>query len=174
MDRPNRKRLLKIGGVMILASILLFSASIYLIDSNVASQNNISIPAGSSYTLHKGTISAGDDIDYSVSSNLNGLDVAAYVLFDHGVTAGYTNSTNSTRLSNVIVSPVSGNASLVIVNHGTGTINVDASIGSVDYLTLITTVFGFVLLPSGIALIGIYFYARRVERRKEKLLRGFE
>lgn len=165
---------MKIGGVMILASILLFSASVYMIDSNTAAQNNVSISAGSTFTLHKGLVSAGDDIDFTVTSNLNGFNITAYVLFDHGVTAGSTSSTNSTSISNVIVSPVSGNASLVIVNHGAGTINVDASIGNVNYLTLITTVFGFVLLPSGIALVGIFFYSRRVERAKEKILRGFE
>lgn len=174
MERPNRKRMLKLGGVMILVSILLFSASIYLIDANTVSHNNVSIPAGSSFSMLKGHVSAGDDIDYSVTSNLNGLNVTTYLSYDTGVTTTHVTSSNVSRVTSVVVAPASGNLSLVIVNNGPSAINVDISIGSVDYVTLMTTVFGFVLLPSGIALIGIYIYARRVEKRKEKLLRGFE
>lgn len=174
MDRPNRKRLLKIGGVMILASLVLFSISVYLIDSNLVSSNNVIISANSTYTLPKGMVSAGDDIDYTINSNLNGFNLTSYVSYDSGATAAYVNATNSSSVTNVVVSQYSGNISLVVVNHGPGAINVDVSIGTVDYATLVTTIFGFVLLPSGIVLVGIYSYSRHVERRKEKLLRGFD
>ncbi len=173
MDRPNRRRLLKIGGILIIVSIVLFSLSVYLIDQNTVNAQNVTIGPGSSYTLFKGQISAGDDIDYSVTTTLNPFNVTSYLKFDTGATAAYVNATNSSSVTNVIVSHSSGNVSLVIVNTGSGSISVDLSVGSVDYATLLTLVFGFVLLPSGIVLVGIYAYSRYVERKKEKLLRGF-
>ena len=174
MDRPNRRRLLKIGAIFILVSIVLFSLSVYLIDSNTVTQKSITIVPGGSYNLLKGHVSAGDDIDYSITTTtLNTFNVTSYLQYDTGATAAYANATNSSSVTNVIVSHYSGNLSLVIVNKGSSTIYVSASIGSIDYVTLLTLVFGFVLLPSGIVLVGIYSYSRYVERKKEKLLRGF-
>lgn len=173
MDRPNRKRLQKIGIVLVIVSVLLFSLSVFLIYSNTAHASNVSIGPGSSYTLNMGNVSAGDDIDYSVSTNLQMFNLTTYLSYNTGASAGYVNVTNSSSVTKVIVSPDSGNVSLVIKNTGSYTINVDASIGIVDYYTLVSLVFGFVLLPSGIVILGVYYYSRYVERQKEKLLRGF-
>lgn len=173
MDRPNRKRILKLGVILLAASIVLFSLSVYLLDSNSVRNDSITIGPGSSYTLVKGHINAGDDIDYSITTNVNNINVTSYLSYDTGATAAHVNATNTSSVTSTIVSPYTGNVSLVIVNTGSSTISVDASVGTVNYVTLVTLVFGFVLLPSGIALVGIYYYSRIVERRKEKLLRGF-
>ncbi len=173
MDRPNRKRLLKIGGVLIIVSVVLFTLSVYLINTNTVSAQNVTILPGTTYTLSKGHISAGDDIDYSITTTLNPFNVTSYLKYDTGSTAAYVNATNSSSVTNVIVSHSAGNVSLVIVNTGQQSISVDVSVGSVDYFTLLTLVFGFVLLPSGIVLVGIYSYARYVERKKEKLFEGY-
>ncbi len=176
MDRPNRKRLLQIGAILIVASLVLFALSVYIIDSNAVSKKNITIGPGSTYTLVKGHVSAGDDIDYSIASptGLNATSISSYLSFDTGDTAGYVNATNTSSITNVVVSPYTGNVSLVITNNGPSTIVVDASVGIVDYVSLMTIVFGIALLPSGFALAGIYYYSRHVERKKEKLLRGFK
>ncbi len=176
MDRPNRKRLQQVGIVLIAASLVFFALSVYIIDSNSVHQNYISISPGSTYTLAKGQVSAGDDIDYSIISptGTNATSVSAHLSYDTGAAAAYVNATNTASITKVVVSPYTGNVSLVITNNGASTIIVDASVGVVNYLSLMTIVFGIALLPSGFALVGIYFYSRRVERRKEKLLRGFK
>lgn len=176
MDRPNRRRLLRIGIVMIVVSIVLFSLSVYLIDSNTAHENTVYIDPGTTYTLLKGHVDAGDDIDYSVilpTGAANSTHITAFLSFSSGGTAGYVNSTNTSSTSKVLVSPYTGNVSLVITNKGSSTIIVNAAVGIVSYGALLTIVFGIALLPSGIALMGIHYYSRIVERRKEKLLRGF-
>ena len=174
MERPSKRRLLKIAIIFIIVSVVLFSVSIYLIDSNFVTKNGVSINSGSSYVFPKGHVNAGDDIDYTVTSKSGNMNVSVYFLYDTGASSGYANATSQLSLSNVIVSKYSGNFSLVIVNQGNSPLTVDLSIGTIGYLTIVSTVFGFVLLPSGIVLLAVNAYSRFVNRRREKLIEEFE
>lgn len=173
MDRPKRSRILKIGGILIVASIVLFAVSVYLIESNTTSASSISIAPGNTYTLTGGFVNSGDDIDYTVTSNFSTFNITAFVSITSGTIFGNETAVKKSSLTGVYVSPGSGNISLTIRNTGTQTINIDASIGTIGYSTLLTVIFGFVLLPSGIVLVGVYYYSRHAERRKEKRLREY-
>lgn len=174
MDRPNRRKLLRIGVILIVVSVVLFGVSVLLIEGNVSTANNVSISPGSSYTLSAGHVQSGDDVDYKVLSNLADFNATVYVSYGNGDTAGQINITNSPSGSDVFVSQESGNISLVIHNPGSKAISIDASMGSIGYQAILTTVFGFVLILSGGSLIGVYFYSRYMEKRKEKFREQFD
>lgn len=171
MDRPKRSRALKIGAAFIVASLVLFSLSVYLIESNTASANNVKIAPGSSYTLSNGYVSAGDDIDYTVTTNLAAFNITTYLTVSSGSSFGNESAVQKSSLTGVVVSTASGNVSLIIKNTGSQAISVDATVGKIIYTTLLSVIFGLVLLPSGIVLVGVYYYSRHVERRKERRLR---
>lgn len=173
MYRPNKKRILKIGIVLVLVSAVLFSMSMYLLAANSLTRDNINIAPGSSYTLSKIITNTGADIDYTITSTQGSLNVTAYILYGNGATDGYSNVSNQYSISKVIVSKHSGDASLVIVNNGNQTLGLHATLGSIDYVTLITTIFGFVILVSGAGLIALYAYSRYADRKKEKMLREY-
>lgn len=173
MYRPGRRRILRIGLVMILVSVVLFSASVYLIGSNSLTKDNIKVSPGSTYMLSGITASTGADIDYTVTSAESSMNVTTYILYTSGASDGFANTSNSYSVSKVIVSKYSGEASLVIVNHGNQTLNLHATLGSIDYVSLVTTIFGFVTLVGGAALIGLFAYSRYADRKKEKMLREY-
>lgn len=176
MDRPNRKRLLQIGAILVIVSVVLFSLSVYLVNANTVTKKGIAIAPGASYHLSKGGVSAGDDMYYGVSPTIitNYSSVTSYLEYGTGATAAYMNASNSATINKVFVSPYSGNVSLVIVNNGANTIYVNANLGIMGYPVLISIVLGIALLPSGAALIIIHFYAKRVEKRKEKIRQVLE
>ena len=173
LDRPRRNRIAKIGAVLIIASLVLFSLSVYLVTSNTTSANNVTIAPGSSYTISNGYVSAGDDIDYTVTTNLASFNITTSLTVSSGTSFGNENATQKSSLTEVVVSPGSGNVSLVIKNTGSQSINVDATVGKIVYTTLLAVVTGLVLLPSGIVLVGLYYYSRHVENRKERRLREY-
>ena len=173
MERPARSRIRKIGALMMIASLVLFSLSVYLVDSNTASASNVTIAPGNSYTLTKGYVSAGDDIDYTVTSNLAAFNITTHLAVDSISSFGNETAIQKSSITDVVVSHSSGNVSLVITNTGAHSISVDASLGTIGYPTLLSVIFGFVLLPSGIALLGLYYYSRHIERRKERRLREY-
>lgn len=173
LDRPKRSRILKIGGVLIIASLVLFSISIYLVESNTSSVNNVQIAPGSTYKFVNGNVTAGDDIDYTVTSNLIAFNITTQLVVSSSSPFGNETALQKSSLTNVVVSPSSGTISLFIKNTGNQTINIDASVGTIGYPTLLTVIFGFVLLPSGIVLVALFYYSRHVERRKERRFREF-
>ena len=173
LERPRRGRIMKIGAIFIIASLALFSVSVYLVESNSASASGISVSPGSSYTLSGKYVNAGDDIDYTVTSTLAAFNISVYVSVSSGSAFGKETALQKSSLTGVYVSPATGNVSLVIKNTGPRSINIDASIGTIGYPTLLTIIFGFVLLPSGMVLVGLYYYSRHVERRKERRLREY-
>lgn len=173
MERPRRGRILKIGIVLIIASVVLFSLSAYLVKSDTSSSHNIKISPGGTYALREGYVNAGDDIDYTVTSTIAAFNVTTQLSLASGGLFGNETATQKSSLTDVVVSPASGNVTLLIKNTGSQAISIDASVGSIGYPTLLTVIFGFVLLPSGIVLVGINFYSRHVERRKERRLREF-
>ena len=171
LERPRRSRIIRIGALLIIASLVLFSLSVYLVESNTASAQNISIGPGGSYTLTDRNVSAGDDIDYTVTSTLTTFNVSAYLYVSSGSHFGSENATQKSSLTGVVVSPGSGVLSLTVRNTGSQTINIDVSVGTIGYTTLLTIITGLVFLPSGVVLVGIYYYSRHVERRKERRFR---
>lgn len=173
LERPRRSRIIKLGAILIIASLVLFSLSVYMVESNTVSTKSVSIGPGGTYTLTDKNVSAGADIDYTITSTLTSFNVTTYLAVSSGSHFGNDSATQKSSLTGVVVSPSSGVLTLTIKNTGSQTINVDISVGTIGYGTLLTIVFGLVLLPSGIVLVGIYYYSRHVERRKERRLREF-
>ena len=169
MFRPRKKKLLKFAALLIIMSVTLFSFSVYSIEQGITKQNSVTIGPGSVHAITKINVSAGDDLEYSVSSQGSSLNISAFLVSPDNSSTGYLNISGGYSGSKVIVAPLSGNWTLMIRNNGNSQAVVDISLGDVSYLTLMSTIFGFVLLPSGIALLIIYSYARVKERRREKL-----
>ena len=74
----------------------------------------------------------------------------------------------SSTLSETVVSNTSGNWSLVILNHGDKNALLSATFSDLNFEMIFLIVFGIVLIPSGLVLIYIYFYSRKMERRRER------
>lgn len=264
MIRPNRRRLRRIGLVMIVASLVLFGVSA-LVLSHGTSEYSITVKPGSSSVLNKPGVSTGDDLTYKVSfyqnvnvtanlmepngtvysslsfytmptgsnsllasvsgnwtlqivnnggyavnlslslDNLNhnpvlinpgskvefytnnvqsdsniqysmGLnlnpDLHTSLVSPDGTVHSYLNLTSVTSGSHTIIVPASGTWGLHVDNNGSLPVNVSVTIGDASYAALGMTIFGFVLLPSGIALIVVHVYAARQEKKRNRL-RGF-
>ena len=168
MFRPRKKKLLKFAVLLIIVSVTLFSYSVYSIEQGITKQTNVTIGSGSVHTIKKINVSAGDDLEYSINSQGSRINVSAFLISPDNSNVGYLNVSDYSG-SKVIVTTSSGNWTLFIKNNGNSQIVVDISLGDISYLTLVSTIFGFVLLPSGIALLIIYSYARVKERKREKL-----
>lgn len=168
MFRPNRRRILKIGIILIIASLVLFSVAMVQFSLNTSNYNDIKINPGSSLTFHKNSVLAGDDLEYSVESSSSSYNISSYLLSPSG--SHYANQSSvSHSVSEVIIPSTGGNWTLVIVNNDLSSpINVSITYGQVGYITIFTTVFGFVLLPSGIALIGLHAYASHSEKKRNR------
>ena len=175
MFRPVRKRILRIGILILVVSVILFSYSIYSIESGVITHRNLELPFGSSQEISivERNVSAGNDLQYSISShNGSDLNVSAYMISPSGSHIGSLSIRNASTGSTIIVAGVAGNWTLVIVNNDPQIQFIDVTISNVGYLSLLGAVFGLVLLIVGIAVIGIHSYIRYMEKRREKL-RGF-
>jgi heme/copper-type cytochrome/quinol oxidase subunit 2 len=90
------------------------------------------------------------------------------VLSPEGVDFGLKTLNTSSTVSGIVVSNSSGNWSLVVFNHGSEKAAVSATFSDLTFSMLFLIVFGIVLIPSGLVIIYIYFYSRKVEKRREK------
>lgn len=168
MLRPNRKRLNRIGLVLIVVSIVLFSVSVALLMQSTNTYSNVYVAPGTSNHYYKAGVHAGDDIHYSIQQTSNGsVNVTAFLIAPDG--AHYGNiSLSPTTYSAVVVAPASGNWTLVITNNGNSQVNMTVKLGDIGYLNTFAVVFGFALLPSGLVLLAISAYSAAMEKRKKK------
>ena len=175
MFRPVRKRIVRIAAIVLIVSVILFSYSVYSIESNVSTHRNVSVLPGSasSVSIHEDGVQAGNDLEYIIAShNGTGINVTAYMLSPSGVHSAALSIININQGSKVFVADSSGNWTLVITNNAHTSAVVDVTITDIGYLYLIGAIFGFILLIVGIVMIGLNSYARVAERRREKN-RGF-
>lgn len=169
MLRPNRKKLNRIGLILIVASVVLFSVSIALLMQATTTYSNVVVQPGQSSNFYKAGVSAGDDLHYSIQYNTSrNVNVSAYLLSPEGGHYGNI-SLSPSSYSAVVVAPYSGNWTLIITNHGNSIVNMTVRLGDVNYATTFAVVFGFALLPSGVVLIGISAYSAHIEKRKKIL-----
>lgn len=170
MKMPNKKRMLQIGVSLIVLSIIVFSLSTYFISQSTTTYNK-EIAMGGPYgiaSLHG--VSQGDDLEYSVTPANGTPNITIYWISPAGHT--YSNQTlkSGGTTTSVIVAPESGNWTFMVINNGNAALNATISLGDISYSLIYSVVFGFVLLPAGIAFIVLYFYIRRSENKMKKMM----
>lgn len=162
----NIKLAQRIGYSLIVVSLILFSVSIVSVYSNSSSFSDTVMPnTAKSFTFNK-TLSAGDDILYSITPANSTADLTVYLSGPSGEHIAYSNlSGSSYTLTKEAVSPESGIWSLIIFNHNATPATVKVTIGNISYLTLSMFLLGFAFLPSGIALVVLSIIIRKRESK---------
>lgn len=138
---------------------------------NSLTHNDVVIGSGNSVDFYAPSVQSGSNLVYSISSN-QVANVTATLVSPDGSPHSSIHLSSVSSGSNTIIVPASGDWSLKIANNGPQPVNLSVSIGDASYAALGMTIFGFVLLPSGIALIGAYAYEARREK-KRRLLKEF-
>ena len=166
MIRPDKK-LVRIGSIVLVAAIILLGSGIALYFSNTSSTLDLTVSPASPYVISQKNVSSGTELQYTVTLNSD-QNISVYVLSPEGVDFGLKTLNTSSTVSGIVVSNSSGNWSLVVFNHGSEKAAVSATFSDLTFSMLFLIVFGIVLIPSGLVIIYIYFYSRKVEKRREK------
>jgi len=166
MIRPDKK-LLRIGSIVLVVAIVLLGTAITLYFSSTSSEINFTAAPGTPYIVAVKNVSSGTDLEYSVTLNTNS-NVSVYVLSPDGIHLDARTANVSSTLTGTVVSNVSGNWSLVVLNIGGTKAVLSASFSDLDFEMIFLLVFGVVLVPSGLVLIYIYFYSKKLEKRRER------
>ena len=166
MIRPDKK-LLRIGTIVLVAAIVLLGTGIALYFADTSSALNFTATPGIPYMVAHKNVSSGTELEYSVTLEGN-ANISVYLLSPDGLRMGTETMNTSSTLSETVVSNTSGNWSLVILNHGDKNALLSATFSDLNFEMIFLIVFGIVLIPSGLILIYIYFYSRKMERRRER------
>ena len=67
---------MRIAAIILIVSVILFSYSVYSIESNVSTHRNVSVLPGSasSVSIREDNVQAGNDLEYIIASH-NGTDI---------------------------------------------------------------------------------------------------
>ncbi|MEM3675538.1 MAG: hypothetical protein QXV22_00610 [Thermoplasmataceae archaeon] len=170
--RPNTKRMLRIGEIAILISVLIFGISIYTLDHSILSENNRYIQPGGTFSMVIYNVSQGDDIEYTVSTLGYPENVTGTLLSPSGYAVEHFSMNGTSQINKVLISNSSGNWTLILKNWGSSAAEINANVGDIGSLVLYLVVIGFILLPFGIVMLGLYAFTRRHQRERERR-RGF-
>lgn len=130
--------------------------------------SNVNIKPFNTADYHDPSVKAQSEMSYSISLN-QVPDVYATLISPGGSVHSSLNLSSTQSGSNTIIAPSSGIWNLQISNNGSLPVNVSVTIGDTSYAALGITIFGFVLLPSGIALIAIYTNSVRMEKKRRRM-----
>lgn len=133
---------------------------------NIQHTANISAHGSVVYSLQ--SLQVQSTVTYSVSTSFAPA-VHVALVSPTGTEHSSINLSDSTTGSATIVAPSAGTWELHVTNNGSLPVNLTASIGDVSYAALGLTIFGVALLPGGIALISIYVYSVRMEKKRNRL-----
>jgi len=164
--------MLRIGELAILASVVIFATSVYSLDHSITSENNRYIQPGDTMSIILHNVSQGDDIEYTVSTLGFSENVTVTLLSPSGYRADYTSTNGTSQITKVLISNSTGNWTLLLKNWGSSAAEIDASFGDISSSVLYLVVIGFILLPVGIVMLGLYVFTRRHQRERERK-RGF-
>lgn len=147
----------------------------YTVNINVVyasiTHHNVIIKSGGSAQFYDPSVTSEGNLVYSMSANQVG-NITATLIAPDGSPHSSIHLSSTTSGADTIIVPSSGDWQLSVSNNGEIPVNMSVSIGDASYPALGMTIFGFVLLPAGIALIVSYAYQVRREK-KRKLLREF-
>jgi flagellar basal body-associated protein FliL len=166
MIRPDKK-IVRIGTIVLVAAIILLGSGIALYFSNTSSTLELTVSPGSPYVVSQKNVSPGTELQYSVTLTSN-QNISVYVLSPKGADLGLKTINTSSTISNIVISNSSGKWSLVILDHGSGKATISATFSDLTFSMIFLIVFGIVLIPSGLVIIYVYFYSRKVEKRRER------
>ncbi|WP_393971364.1 hypothetical protein OXIME_001638 [Oxyplasma meridianum] len=167
MLRPDKK-ILRVGSVVVVAAIILLGSGIYLYFSNTSSNPDLTVSPATTFIVSQKNVSSGTELQYTVTLKSN-QSISVWVLSPQGIHLGVKTIKSSTTLSDTVLSNVSGKWSLVIFNHGGTTAEISATFSDLTFSMLFLIVFGIVLIPSGLVMIYIYYYSKKVEKRRERI-----
>lgn len=166
MIRPDKK-LLRIGSIVLIAAIVMLGTGITLYFTNTSSQINFSVTPGTPYTVATRNVSSGTDLEYSVTLNAN-ANISVYLISPEGYHLGTETANVSSTITGTVVSNTSGNWSLIILNTGGTKADLSATFSYLNFQMIFFLVFGVILVPSGLVLIYLYFYSKKLEKKREK------
>ncbi len=135
MMRTNKRRLRQIGLVMIVASIVLFAFSVYLLSSGT-SEYTVNTDPGKSISFTKPSVGAGDDLTYKISYHQN-FNIVASLISQNGSAYSVITFNQLPSGTNTILAPSSGNWTLQIANHGGYDVNINVVYDSVSHANVI-------------------------------------
>lgn len=167
MIRPDKK-ILRIGSVVLVAAIIMLGSGIFLYFSNTNSTLDLTVLPATPHVVSQKNVSSGTELQYTVTLNSN-QNISVYVLSPQGFYFGLKTLNTSSTISDIVISNSSGNWSLVIFDHGSGSATVSVTFSDLTFSMLFLIVFGIVLIPCGLVIIYIYFYSRKVEKRRERI-----
>lgn len=164
MAIPNPTMLIRVGVVLIAASLVLFTVSALQISSGgqAFGEQTLSGHHQSDFNFSR-NVSAGDDLEYTILPSSSHVNLTAFLISPHGSVMDYSNITIAS-VSRVIVAPYSGHWELVVQNNANTTANFSASMTDIAYSSLLMLDFAIALLPSGGALLILALVIRRRER----------
>lgn len=167
------RNIARVSYILIVIALVLFALSVELIYSDspmkwpASPESHFQVGAGSNTSLHyNASISKGDDLFYTASSNQTFANVSIYLLEPTGPKIPLKNITGTTQVSGQIVLPQPGNATFLLVNNGNRSAYVNLTADRISYLTVYTLVFAFASMASGIVLL---IAASRVKRGEGRL-----
>ncbi|MCL4314429.1 MAG: hypothetical protein M1454_01690 [Candidatus Thermoplasmatota archaeon] len=164
MAIPNPTMLMRVGIVLIAASLVLFTVSAIQISSGGQSFGQHSLPDHSfQYFNFSKNVTAGDDLEYTILPSSSHVNITAFLITPSGSSMDYSNVTIAS-VSKVIVAPYTGHWELVVHNNANATANFSASMTDISYSSLLMLDFAVALLPSGAALLVLAMIIRRRER----------
>ncbi len=165
----NIKLIQRIGYTLIVSSIVIFSISVYSFYNGTQTSTAI-IAAGSHIEKpFNGSVSAGDDLLYSITPLSGNASLSAYLVGPGNITTAFSNlSGASYTVTKEIVSPASGQWHVEVMNEGLSNLSVKITVGHLEYGILSLFLIGFSLLPSGIALVILAIVIRRRELRRDR------
>lgn len=130
--------------------------------------SSVIIGPGNSTAFYDKSVSSGSNLVYSMGSNQVG-NVTASLIAPGGTVHSSIHLSSATSGTATVIVPVKGDWLLQINNTGPLPVNLSVSLGDASIAALGLTVFGFVLLPAGIALLTAYAYALRREKKRRQM-----
>lgn len=144
-----------------------YAVNVSVIFDNV-NYNDVSIAPFKSTSFQDTSVKAQDQMTYTINLNQK-PNIQAELVSPTGVVHSWLNLSATQSGSNTIIAPNSGSWNLQITNNGSLPVNLSVTIGDTSYLAIGVTVFGFVLLPGGIALLLVYANSVRMEKKRKRL-----
>ena len=167
----GREKFWKIGALLIIISVVLFSLSILAVYGSVSTHDNVNFQQAGKSVSYKYYVDEGNTIQYSIKVvNGTNFSVSSFLLAPNGVKSNSINFTGSSASSSIIAT-TSGNWTLTVTSNNNSNLTLDIYFGNLPSYEGDAVIYGFTLLVVGIGLIGIYYMIKR--RENERISRRY-
>ncbi len=135
---------------------------------NNSVHSNVVINSDQSRSFSAPNVTNHSSLSYSISLN-EVTNLTAELVSPQGTSYAPSSMNGPLSGSGTVITPRAGNWSMQLNNNGDLPVNVTVSIGDIGMGTLGIIVFGFVLLPTGIAFLAMYVAVARREKKRRRL-----